>query len=459
MVVADLARSFGAAFAGTVITPEDERYDAARAIWNGTVDARPAVIAQCHSVDDIVAAVNLARNAGCPLSVRAGGHSAAGFSVCDDGVVIDLSPMRGVTVDVDSRTAIVEPGATWADFDRATAEHGLASTGGLISTTGVAGLTLGGGIGWLQRKYGLACDSLVAADVVTAGGEVVRASAAERPELLWGLRGGGGNFGVVASFVFDLHPVSTVLGGLMLFPLNRGKQVLAAFRDWAADLPDEASMLAAIFTAPPEPFVPPDLTGQKVVAIVGCWCGDLDAGSAALEPLRRLGPAVDLFGPMPYTALQGMLDGGAAYGLRNYMRGGFLTDLEDEVIDVALAHGALMPSPMSQIHFHQMGGAVGRIDAAATAFSGRAAGYTYNLISTWTEPGEDVRHIAANRAVAAAFAPLAASGTYVNFLSDAGVDRVEAAYGDALYDRLARLKREYDPANLFNRNQNIRPAR
>jgi FAD/FMN-containing dehydrogenase len=459
MAEAGLARSFRAAFAGTVITPGDERYDAARAVWNGTVDARPALIAQCHAQEDIVAAVNLARTAGCPLSVRAGGHSVAGFSTCDDGVVIDLSLMRRVTVDADARTASAEPGATWADFDAATAAHGLASTGGLISTTGVAGLTLGGGIGWLQRKYGLSCDNLIAAEAVTADGSIVRASGTEHPELLWGLRGGGGNFGVVTNFVFALHPVSTVLGGLMLFPLDRGKQVLTAFRDWAAEAPDEVSMLAAINTAPPEPFVPVELIGKKVLAILGCWCGDLDAGTAALEPLRKMTPSVDVFGPMPYSALQGMLDGGAPRGLRNYFRGGYIADLDDEVIDVALDHGARMPSPMSQIHFHQMGGAVGRVAPDATAFSGRAAGYTYNLASTWTEPGEDALHIAANRELATALAPLSAAGAYVNFLSDGAGDRVRAAYGDALYDRLARLKREYDPANLFSRNQNIRPAR
>jgi FAD/FMN-containing dehydrogenase len=459
MAVVDLARSLSASFAGTVITPEDEVYDAARAVWNGTVDVRPALIARCATTEDIAAVVNLARTAGCPLSVRAGGHSVAGLSMCEGGIVIDLSMLRAVTVDANERLAVVEPGATWADFDAATAAHGLATTGGLVSTTGVAGLTLGGGIGWLQRRYGLSCDNLVAADVVTAAGEMVRTSETERSELLWGMRGGGGNFGVVSRFVFSLHPVATVLGGLMLFPLDRGRPVLTAFRDWARDLPDEGSMLAAIITAPPEPFVPPQLVGQKVVAIVGCWCGDLELGAAALEPLRRLGPAVDVFGPMPYTALQGMLDGGAPQGLRNYFRGGYITGLDDTVIGVALEHGAGMPSPMSAIHFHQMGGAVGRVAPGATAFSGRGAGYTYNIVSTWTEPGEDAQHKAANRAFAAALAPLSSAGTYVNFLSDSGNGRSQAAYGDELYDRLARLKREYDPANLFNRNQNVRPAR
>ena len=263
----------------------------------------------------------------------------------------------------------------------------------------------------------------------------------------------------MTSFVFALHPVSTVLGGLMLFPLERGRQVLTAFREWAVEAPEEASMLAAILTAPPEPFVPPELTGAKAVAILGCWCGDPDAGAAALAPLRQLGPAADVFGPMPYTALQGMLDGGAPYGVRNYFRGGYAADLSDELIDIVLGHGAAMPSPMSQIHFHQMGGAVGRVAPEATAFSGRDAGYTYNLVSTWPDPGEDAQHIAANRELATALRPISQGGGYVNFLSETGDDPARAAYGRELYDRLARLKRQYDPANLFSRNQNVRPAR
>jgi len=453
-----LKRSFGNAFAGDLIQSSDDTYDAARAVWNGTVDARPALIAQCRTTDDVIAAVTLARTIGCPLSVRGGGHSVGGLSMCDDGIAIDLSRMRGVTVDAAARTAMVEPGATWADFDAATGADGLASTGGLISSTGVAGLTLGGGIGWLQRKYGLACDNLLSADLVTAKGDVVRASANDHAELLWGLRGGGGNFGVVARFEFALHPVSTVLGGLMLFPLERGARVLRAFRDWAADVPDEATMLIAIMTAPPEPFVPLDLVGQKVVAIVGCWCGDIDKGMSAIEPLRQLGPSADLFGPMPYPALQGMLDAGAPRGLRNYFRGGYINDLTDEVIEVALDHGARMPSPMSALHVHQMGGAVARVGRDATAFSGRQAGYTYNVVSTWMDPGEDATHITANRACSSAVAPLSEAGLYVNFLTDADGLGASAAYGDALYARLARLKRKYDPSNLFSRNQNVKPA-
>ncbi len=454
-----VAQSFATGFAGAVVAPDDPDYDAARAVWNGSIDARPALIAKCRTTDDIVAAVKLTRAAGVPLAVRGGGHSVAGLSTCNDGVVIDLSQMRRVEVDAERRIAIVQPGATWADLDTATAAVGLATTGGLISTTGVAGLTLGGGIGWLQRKYGLSCDNLVGADMVTADGDLVRVSESEQPDLLWGLRGGGGNFGVVSRFEFALHPVQTVLGGLLLFPLARGQEVLTVFRDWAASAPDEASMLAAIITAPPEPFVPPALVGQKAVAILGCWCGDPDAGAAAIKPLRAQGPAADVFGPMPYVALQGMLDGGSAKGFRNYFRGGFVADLDDRVIDVALEHGARMPSPMSQIHFHQMGGAVGRVPSDATAFSGRHAGYTYNVVSTWIEPAEDTQHTAANRNLASALAAVSVGGAYVNFAGDTDVDRVRSLYGDEIYDRLARLKREYDPSNLFSRNQNIRPAR
>jgi FAD/FMN-containing dehydrogenase len=459
-------QSFTTEFHGTLVAPSDDTYEAARVVWNGMVGARPLLIAQCRTLEDIASAVRLSRRTDLPIAVRGGGHSVAGLSTCEGGVVIDLSAMRGVTVDESAQIAVVEPGATWADFDAATARHGLATTGGLISSTGVAGLTLGGGIGWLQRKFGLACDNLVAADVVTAAGDVVHTSESERPQLLWGLRGGGGNFGIVASFTFALHPVSMVIGGLMAFPIDEGRHVLRTFREWARDLPDEGSMLAAILHAPPEPFVPADLVGQPIVAILGCWCGDPDAGMRALAPLRAMRPAVDVFGPLPYPALNSMLDGGAPAGLRNYFRGGYVEDLSDDIIDVALDHGSRMPSPMSQIHFHQMGGAVGRVPMGATAFSGRDAGYTYNVISTWAEPAEDQQHMRANRELADALAGMSMGRAYVNFQSDRpGVDvstsddRVAAMYGSAVHDRLARLKREYDPSNVFHLNQNVLPAR
>jgi FAD binding domain/Berberine and berberine like len=452
-----IAQAFDVGFNGPTTVPGEADYDRARAVWNGTVDRRPALVAHCRGTSDVVAAVNLTRAAGLPLAVRAGGHSVAGFSSCDDGVVIDLRSMNQVTVDPQRRRAVVGAGATWADFDSATGKDGLASTGGLVSSTGVAGLTLGGGIGWLQRKYGLACDNVRSAQVVTADGQLIDAD----DDLLWGLRGGGGNFGVVTRFEFELHPVSTVLGGLLMFPTTRAEEVLQAFREWAVDAPDEASFLVAVNCAPPEPFVPPDLVGQRVILLVGCWCGDLGAGEAAVAPLRALGPSVDLFGPLPYPGLQMMLDAGSPPGLRNYFRSGYLADITDDVIAAIADHGSRMPSPLSQIHLHQMGGAVARAGAGTSSFSGREAGYTYNLIGTWTDPMQDDLHIGAVRDASAALAPLSTGGSYVNFETDAvsgGDDRVRRAYGDEIYLRLARLKRQYDPANLFRRNQNVRAA-
>jgi FAD/FMN-containing dehydrogenase len=448
-----LCAAFDRHFRGTTTRPHDAGYDTARAVWNAAAAGRPALIAHCRSSVDIAAALRLTQAAGVPFAVRAGGHSVAGFSSCDDGAVIDLSGLRAVSVDSQRRVAIVEPGATWADFDSATAAHGLASTGGLVSSTGVAGLTLGGGIGWLQRKYGLACDNLRSAQVLTADGDLIDAD----ENLMWGLRGGGGNLGIVTRFEFDLHPVSTVLAGLMMFPFAAAAQVLQAFRERAADAPDELTLLAAVNYAQPAPFVPPDVIGQLVVSIVGCWCGDVRAGEEALAPLRALTPAVDLLTTMPYPALQTMLDDGSPSGQRNYFRGGYLDDLSDEVIQAVLEHARLL-SPLSQIHVHQMGGRLGRVGAAESSFSGRTAGYTYNLIGTWTDQSEDALRTAAVREAAAALAPLSTGRSYVNFSADAGVDQVRRAYGDDIYDRLSRLKRQYDPANLFSRNQNVRPA-
>jgi hypothetical protein len=301
----------------------------------------------------------------------------------------------------------------------------------------------------------LACDNLVAADVVTAAGDVAHADAEENPDLLWALRGGGGNFGVVANLEFSLHPVAAVYSGLMLWPFDRARDVLTEFRDWAADLADDGSMLISVMAAPPEPFVPAELVGQRVIGLIGCWCGDLDAGVAAVQPMRDLGPAVDLFGPMPYPALQSMLDAGAPFGLRNYFRTGFLEGLTDAVVDVLIEHGAALASPMSQIHLHQMGGAVARSESA---FANRSAAFTYNLISTWIEPGDDDMHISTNRAAATALAPLSAGRAYVNFLASTDTDTVRSAYGPDIYARLARVKHEFDPGNVFRANQNVPPG-
>jgi FAD/FMN-containing dehydrogenase len=461
MVAAGIAglESFRTGFAGITLTPGDDGYDEARALWNGSFDKRPAIIGRCRTTDDVVSIIGFARESGLPLAVRSGGHSLAGLSSCDDGIMLDLSLMRDVVVDAGARTARVQAGATWADFDSATQAHGLASTGGLISHTGVAGLTLGGGIGWLMRAYGLAADNLTAAELVTAEGAVVRASSAEQPELLWGLRGGGGNFGVVTSFEFHLHPVGPVVGGLMGFPLDRGHEVLRRYSTWAAEVSDEFTTIAAIITAPPAPFVPTELVGQKIVGIAGCWCGEPEAGQVALAPLRELQPAFDVFGPMPYVTLQGMLDEGAPPGIRSYTRSGYAAHLGDGMIDVMLEHGAIMPSPFSQLHLHQLGGAVARVGEDDTAFGNRHAAYAYNVNSLWMDPSEDDRHEAANREFATALAPFSTGGVYVNFLGDEGDARVRAAYGDAKFDRLAKLKRLFDPDNLFRLNQNIPPAR
>jgi len=372
--------------------------------------------------------------------------------------MLDLSPMRDVVVDAPGRTAHVRSGATWADFDAATQAHGLASTGGLISHTGVAGLTLGGGIGWLMRRYGLAADNLTGAEVVTASGDIVRTSSSEEPELIWGLRGGGGNFGVVTSFEFRLHPLGPVVGGLMGFPIERGREVLQRYRTWAADVSDESTTIAAVVTAPPAPFVPSDLVGRKIVGLAGCWCGTPEAGEAALGPLRDLRPAFDVFGPMPYVALQGMLDEGAPPGIRSYTRSGYVPDLTDGLIEAVLEHGASMPSPFSQLHLHHMGGAVARVGEDDTAFGNRRAAYAYNVNSMWTDPTADDLHETMNREFAAALAPFSTGGVYVNFLGVEGNARIRAAYGDAKYERLARLKRRFDPENLFRLNQNIPPA-
>jgi len=452
--------SLRAAFGGETLVPGDEGYDQARAIWNGAFDRHPAVIARCRSTADVIDVVRFADESGLPLAIRGGGHSLAGLSTCDDGIVLDLSAMREVQVDPETRTARTQPGATWADFDAATQAHGLASTGGLISHTGVGGLTLGGGIGWLMRKYGLAADNLTAAEVVTAAGTIVRASSVEEPELLWALRGGGGNFGVVTTFEFRLHPVGpSVLGGLMAWPLDRGTEVLRAYRSWSTELPDAFTTMAAVITAPPAPFVPRGLVGRKILGIPGCWCGDIETGLGALAPMRALQPEIDIFGPMPYVALQSMLDEGAPPGIRAYTRSGYTADLSDGLIDAIVEHGGRMASPFSQIHFHQMGGAVARVDEDDTAFGNRRAAFAYTVNAMWMDPSEDGRHEPANREAVQAFAPFSTGGVYVNFLGDEGQARVRAAYGDAKYARLAGLKARFDPDNLFRLNQNIQPAR
>jgi FAD/FMN-containing dehydrogenase len=447
---------FPASLAHKTIWPNSEGYDEARKVWNGMIDRRPAMIVRCQTPGDVVASVNYARENNLLVAVRGGAHNVAGNATCDNGMVIDLSTMKGVTVDPVARTARAEAGCTWADVDKATHPFGLATTGGLVSTTGIAGFTLGGGIGWLMRKYGLTCDNLRSAEVVTAEGRQVTASTTENPELLWGLQGGGGNFGVVTAFEYNLHPVGTVLGGLVLHPASRAAEVLRFFREFVASAPDELTCLAVFMTAPPAPFVPVDLHFKPAIAIAVCYAGNPEEGERFVQPLRTFGPpAADVIGPIPYPALQSLLDESAPKGLQNYWKSAFVNDLSDGAIDVLVGRAAAMRSPLSAIHIHHLEGAVNRVDASATAFGHRSARFVLNLVGTWADPSESDLHIQWVRDTHAALIPHATGGVYVNFMGDEGNDRVRAAYGPAIYERLVALKRAYDPGNLFRLNQNI----
>jgi FAD/FMN-containing dehydrogenase len=444
-------RAFRANFSGETLRAGDADYDAARQVWNGMIDRRPALIARCAGPNDVVRAINLARAEGLPVAVRGGGHNAAGLAVADGGLVIDLSPMRSVVVDPVAQTARAGGGATWSDFDRATQAHGLATTGGAISTTGIAGLTLGGGLGWLMRSYGLACDNLIAAEVVTADGRVLNASADENADLFWGLRGGGGNFGIVTAFTYRLHPVGTMLGGMLVHSATRADDVLRNYREVTIGAPDGLTTFAALMTSP---------DGAPIVAVLPSWNGPLAEGEAAVRPLREFGPPLaDQVGPIAYTDLQAMLDEGFPPGLQVYWRSDFLTGLSDEAIAVIVEHFDRITSPLSAIIIEQLGGAVARVGADDTAFDHRGADYNLAIVGRWTDPTEADRHVAWVRGLAAALRPFA-RGVYVNYLG-VGDDaaRVRAAYRPATFDRLAAVKAAYDPTNLFRLNQNIPPAR
>jgi FAD/FMN-containing dehydrogenase len=443
---------------GSVIVPGDEAYDEARKVWNGMIDRRPALIARCETPEDVVASVNFARDEGLLIAIRGGAHNVAGHATCDDGIVIDLTRMKRVDVDPAARTARAQPGCTWADFDKATHPYGLATTGGLVSTTGIAGFTLGGGIGWLVRKHGLTCDNLRAADIVTADGQQVRASESENTDLLWGLRGGGGNFGVVTSFEFDLHPLTTVLGGLVLYPASRATEVLRFFREFVATAPDELTCIAIFLTAPPAPFVPELLHLKPAIAIAVCYAGRADEGERFVQPLRTFGPpAADLIGPMPYPVLQSMFDEGSPYGLQNYWKSAFLDDLGDSAVDVLVGAADAMRSPLSALHIHHLQGAMSRIQPDATAFGNRAARFVLNIVGLWPDPSDSVANTRWVRDTYAAISPCANGSSYVNFMANEDEDHVRAAYSRTAYGRLVALKREYDPRNLFRLNQNIRP--
>jgi hypothetical protein len=396
-----------------------------------------------------MAAVRFARDYDLLVAVRGGGHSLPGFSTCEGGLVIDLSAMKGLRVDLAGRTALAQPGLTWGEFDRETQAFGLASTGGVVSSTGIAGLTLGGGIGWLMRHYGLACDHLCSVDLITADGQLLTASATEHPDLFWGVRGGGGNLGIVTSFEYQLHRVGPVLAGLVIHPLAKAKTVLRFYREFTQSAPDELTTYALMLRSP---------DGLPVVAVVLCYSGAIEAGEQVVRPLRAFGPPLaDEIRPMPYCALQRMFDAAYPPGLPNYYKSHNLAGISDDLIDMMIDAFAKVPSPMSALGIEQFGGAVSRVGAEETAFRHRDARYDIVILGEWVDPSASTRNVQWVREVAAATAPFSTGGVYVNFLSEETVDQVQAAYG-ANYGRLVALKRKYDPTNFFRLNQNISPT-
>ncbi|MGW7682443.1 FAD-binding oxidoreductase [Kribbella sp. NPDC054772] len=449
---------FAEGLRGELVRPTDPSYDEARSIWNAAHDKRPALIVRCHGAADVIRAVEFARSEGLALAVRGGGHSIPGFSTTDGGLVIDLSPMNTVRIDPDRRRIVAQGGCTWGDVDAESQAFGLAVTGGLVSTTGVAGFTLGGGIGWLVRRAGLACDNLVGADIVTADGRYLHTSEDENPELLWALRGGGGNFGVVTSFEFRAHEVGPMVhAGLVFYPGDQAAQVLRGFGAAAGSAPDELSLAINLTTAPPLPFLPEEIHGKPIVAVLGMYSGRTEDGDAATKPFRELAPVVaDLFGPMPYTAMQTLLDPLFPRGMRNYFRSAFFGDLGPTTVDALVAAHAQVPNGVSEVHVHHLGGAMGRVPADATAFGTRDHEFILNVVARTPDAEGYDEAVQWARSTAGSLGPDAAS--YVNFTGETNEDIVRASYPKATYDRLVAVKNTYDPTNLFNLNQNIRPT-
>jgi FAD binding domain/Berberine and berberine like len=447
-------------FRGALLMPGEEGYEEARRIWNGAIDRRPALIARCAGADDVAEAVRFARERELLVSVRGGGHAVAGYAVCDDGLMIDLSLMKAVSVDPQARTARAAGGLIWSEFDKATQPHGLATTGGVISHTGIGGLTLGGGLGHLMRKYGLTVDNVLSVDLVTAKGETLHVDESSEPELLWGLRGGGGNFGIATAFEYRLHPVGPmVLGGPIAWPLEDGPAVLKAMGEFAASAPDELGISPAISPAPPAPFVPMERIGQPMVALILVWSGDPAEGERAIAPLRAIGtPFADAVRPIPYLFIQSMLDGGAPHGRHYYWKSHRLPEINDRVIEVMMERVAAASAPFWQMNGWAVGGAVTSVDADATAVGEREIGFDLNVLAAWPPPDSNAEEYRAwVRAGWAALQPHG-TGVYTNFLSDEGAAGVETAYGDRLA-RLTALKDKYDPGNVFRMNANIPPSK
>ena len=459
MLDRSVIEQFRVSLNGHLVLPEDADYDEVRRIWNGMIDRRPTLIARCQNANDVVSAVHFARDQGLSIAVRCGGHSVAGKSVCDGGLMIDLSPMNGVTVDPEARTARIEGGAKLGVLDAATQEFGLATTAGMVSDTGVGGLTLGGGVGYLARRFGLTVDNLLGAEVVTASGEQIRADATENPDLFWALRGGGGNFGIVTAFEFRLHEVGPeVLVGQAYFPLDNMAEVLRFYRELMSDAPDELAGYALAANVPPvEPF-PEENQGKPCIAIVCCHSGDFEAGRKVLAPLETFGdPILRFIQPMPYTALQQSFNDGVPTGQRYYWKSHFHRELSDEAIDTFVAHVTSLPGPFSLVGFEPMGGAINRVDATETAFPHRDAEFGFGIWSGWSDPADDEAAIAWSRKLYDAMAPFSTGGVYSNYMDRDEDERLPAAFADNL-ERLKRVKAKYDPDNFFRANQNIVPG-
>jgi FAD/FMN-containing dehydrogenase len=442
---------------GEVFTPDDEDYDQARRVYNAMIDRYPAIVVTCVNAGDVMSAIRYAGENGLEVAVRGGGHSVPGFGTTDGGLVVDLSGMRGVHVDPRLGTARAEGGATWGDFNAATNALGLATTGGIVSTTGIGGLTLGGGIGHLARGYGLSCDNLNSADVVTSDGEFRVASEGENPDLFWGLRGGGGNFGVVTSFEYRVHPVSQIYGGPIFYELRDAGDVLRFYREFIQDAPEELGAFPAFQIAPPLPFIPPERHGEALVGIIACWAGPIEQGERAVGPFREIAPIVaELVGPMPYPALNTAFDALVPPGLQHYWKANFVNELSDEIIEAHLAFGPKLPAVNSTMHIYPINGAVHRVAPDATAFAYRDANFATVIAGMWPDPADNEANTDWVRSYYNATAPYSEAGGYVNFMGGDDQDRVRANYRGN-YDRLAALKREWDPGNVFHLNQNIMP--
>jgi FAD/FMN-containing dehydrogenase len=451
--------ALGSGLRGELLRATDAGYEDASQVWNGMIDRKPALIARCAGVVDVISSVNFVREHDLLVAVRGGGHSAAGNAVCDGGFVIDLSPMKSVRVDPVAKTARVEPGVLLRELDHETQAFGLVAPAGVVSTTGVAGLTLGGGWGWLSRTYGLAIDNLRSADVVTADGALLHASENENEDLFWGVRGGGGNFGVVTSFEFQLRKFGPeVLAGPIFYPFEEAAELFRFHRAFTAEAPDALCCYAAFLTAPPAPFLPEAVHGTPVVALMACYSGAIAEGEEFVQPLRDFSnPIVDLLAPTPFTAVQQLFDEAFEPGARNYWKTQLVDPLSDEAIDNVVERAGTLPTPLTQVVLEHLGGAIARVDPGATAYRHRDAAFSLNIFPRWTDPEDDEAMIAWAQDFRDAIKSFATDGVGVNFLSQEGDERVKAAYGDN-YDRLARLKAKYDPENLFRMNQNIVPA-